>query len=100
MKYNTTGTAIVLRVEVQEESFLRIEILDDGPGISEEKQKDLFKPFNRLGMETQDIEGSGMGLSISKSLMSAMEGDLGFESRPGGGSCFWLSIPLASSELG
>jgi signal transduction histidine kinase len=95
MKYNTTGKAICLRTEIRDEGFLRIEILDDGPGIPLDKQVDLFKPFNRLGMELEDIEGSGIGLSISKSLMSAMEGDLGFESRPKGGSCFWLSIPLA-----
>ena len=83
MKYHPVGTVIVLRVEVQEEGFLRIEILDDGPGIPEGKQKDQFNPFNCLGMKTHDNGGSGMELSISKSLMSAMEGDLGLESHSG-----------------
>ena len=98
IKYNVTGTSIKLACSIQNGVYLRIAVSDDGPGIPEEKQKSLFQPFNRLGMEDQNIEGTGIGLTISKELIELMGGKIGFESVESKGSRFWVDLPLATSS--
>jgi signal transduction histidine kinase len=99
VKYNATGKEISLGSEIENAGFLHIEIMDDGPGILLDKQEDLFTPFNRLGMEAKEIEGTGIGLSISKVLMGAMGGDIGHRNVESGGACFWVSIPVTSKSV-
>lgn len=73
----------------------RIKITDTGLGIASEKINELFTPFKRLHMEETTIEGSGLGLVLSRHLAQAMGGSLGVESNPGVGSTFWLDLPQA-----
>ena len=94
VKYNRDGG----RVEVVSGAIgdqLRIGIRDSGVGISREKLKELFQPFNRLGAEFSGIEGSGIGLVICRQLVDLMKGELDIESEVGVGSTFWVSLQQA-----
>jgi len=93
VKYNVDGGTVSLGVEQVEPGFLRFLVSDTGPGIAKEKQSELFEPFSRLGAETTDIEGTGIGLTISRDLTDMMGGHLDFDSEPGRGSDFWIDIP-------
>ena len=93
VKYNNEKGSIDIRVKPNVEGTVLIQVQDSGPGIPTEKQTDLFKPFNRLGAEQTEIEGTGIGLVISKKLIEQMGGRIGVESRPGRGSVFWFSMP-------
>lgn len=73
---------------------LRISVRDDGIGIAEEQFENVFTPFNRAGMELSGIEGTGAGLSIVKALVEAMGGTIGFESKLGKGTTFWIDMPV------
>jgi PAS domain S-box-containing protein len=76
-------------------SLLRIEVADTGPGISPEERQRLFQDFERVGTETTNTsEGAGLGLALSARLATLMGGSLGYDDNPGGGSIFWLELPL------
>lgn len=77
-----------------DENTIRITIKDEGLGISENERENVFKPFNRAGVDNKAIEGTGTGLAIVKGLVEAMDGSIGFESRTGAGSTFWIDLPL------
>ncbi|MCD8521205.1 MAG: PAS domain S-box protein [Saccharospirillaceae bacterium] len=96
IKYNRADGHVDIRVESTVSGRLRISICDTGCGIAVERQADLFMPFQRLGAEQGSIEGSGLGLVISRVLASRMNGVLDFSSREGEGSCFWLELPQAT----
>jgi PAS domain S-box-containing protein len=72
----------------------RISVIDDGIGIALTKRAAVFQPFQRAGQETGAIEGTGIGLAISKRLAELMQGSVGFESVEGSGSTFWVELPL------
>ena len=94
LKYGACGGLMTLRARRREE-VIRIEVVDRGPGISIEKQAQLFEPFNRLGLERSTIEGHGVGLALAKRLTELQGGEIGVVSTPGQGSCFWVSLPPA-----
>ncbi len=73
---------------------LRIEIADTGIGIPEDLQRRVFEPFDRLRRHTKDIPGSGIGLSITRRLIEAMGGQIGFKSTADKGSTFWAEFPV------
>jgi PAS domain S-box-containing protein len=72
---------------------VRISVVDDGIGIPADKRDRLFEPFQRAGQETGPIEGTGIGLAISKRLAGLMHGSVGFTSEAGAGSRFWVEVP-------
>ena len=75
--------------------MLRVSIADTGPGIPEEKLHLLFSPFERLGAERSGVEGTGIGLALTKRLVEAMNGTIGVSSKPGKGTTFWVELPQA-----
>ncbi|MDP6351814.1 MAG: response regulator [Alphaproteobacteria bacterium] len=95
VKYNRDGGTVSIKCEETDDNLVRISISDTGFGIPEDRQSELFQPFSRLGAETRDIEGAGMGLTITKQLVERMNGQVGFRSAPGLGSTFWLALPAA-----
>jgi CheY-like chemotaxis protein len=78
---------------------LRLNIVDDGPGIPEDKLRSLFKPFDRLGVETSAIQGVGLGLTISRSLAVMMSCRLGLLEKKDPGRHFYLDIPVSSTPI-
>lgn len=91
-KYTPLGGAVTLRVEARR-GTARLAVTDTGPGLSPAQQQRLFTPFERVLPQTQHVEGSGIGLALSRRLMEAMGGDIGVVSQPGQGSTFWLELP-------
>ena len=94
VKYNREGGRVTLSC-IKESEAVRLRVADTGPGIPEHLQPMLFQPFQRLGAENTAVEGTGIGLVICKQLAEAMHGRIGFESRAGSGSCFWVELPAA-----
>ena len=83
-----------MRISLEAPSPERLSILvtDTGQGIPEEKLAHVFSPFDRLGAEQTTIEGTGLGLTLSKHLVEAMGGTLGVESEPWIGSTFIVGL--------
>ncbi len=98
-KYGATGGRILLSARLLN-NRIQIEVSDDGPGVSEEDVPRLFTPFDRLGSQSSKaIEGTGLGLALSKRLVQSMNGEIGFRNRdaPERGSIFWFTLPLCKS---
>ena len=93
-KYNRQGGEVEIDY-VRTGDRIRTRVRDNGPGLSGEQIAMIFEPFNRLGQETSRIEGTGIGLAISKELTEAMDGALGVDSSPGAGSTFWIELQAA-----
>jgi PAS domain S-box-containing protein len=93
IKYGRPGGHVVLRVEPAA-TTLRVVVADDGIGIPADKRDRIFEPFQRAGQEAGPIEGSGIGLTISKRLAEIMRGAVGFTSEIDRGSEFWIELPI------
>jgi signal transduction histidine kinase len=94
VKYNAPSGVVTVSCTPQH-SRIRIEIADTGPGLSPEQLANMFVPFNRLGAERGGVEGTGLGLVITKRLVEAMGATIGFDSTPGVGTTAWISWPTA-----
>jgi signal transduction histidine kinase/CheY-like chemotaxis protein len=94
IKYNRPGGMVLLEVR-QNADGVALSVRDTGLGIAEDRMAELFQPFNRLGRESSDIAGTGIGLAVSRRLAEAMNGGLEAASRAGEGSTFTLHLPLA-----
>jgi signal transduction histidine kinase/CheY-like chemotaxis protein len=99
VKYNRLGGTVSVSCEPSSSTRLRIKVSDTGNGIPQEQLGRLFTPFERLGAERSEIEGTGIGLSLSRQLAEAMGGFLGVETVIGEGSTFWIELPLVEGPV-
>lgn len=106
MLMNLVGNAIKFtpeggKIELTARStgdFVRVEVRDSGPGIPLEDQRRIFEAFHRLKQSDKATEGTGLGLAITRSLVDLHGGQLGLESEPGIGSCFYFTLPAVSTS--
>jgi PAS domain S-box-containing protein len=97
VKYNRDAGTVKVSYERKQDK-IRISIADTGIGIAEHDLPKLFNPFQRIGHEISEIEGTGLGLTVAKKLTEAMNGIMGVESEKGVGSTFWIEFPRADSQ--
>ena len=97
IKYGRERGNVWVRYETRDDQYLRICVHDDGIGIKKEFHEHIFESFNRLGAEHSGIEGSGIGLVITKSITEKMGGTISFTSREGEGSSFCVDLQLKPS---
>ena len=98
IKYNRPNGSVTISCAAKAHSKVRLSVSDTGPGINPDLLDRLFTPFDRLDAETSGIEGTGLGLALSKGLVEAIGGTLGVESRVGSGSTFWIELPNVESS--
>jgi PAS domain S-box-containing protein len=98
IKYNRPGGSVALSASLEHDGMVRVTVADTGIGVPAAMQDKLFQPFQRAGQETGPIEGSGIGLVISKRLAKLMGGRVGFRSTPGVGSEFWVDLPSRTAR--
>jgi CheY-like chemotaxis protein len=95
IKYNhKDGTVVVSYLTNNSMQRLRISVEDSGEGLSPQQISQLFQPFNRLGQEQKEEEGTGIGLVMTKRLIELMGGEIGVVSTPDKGSVFWFELNL------
>lgn len=96
IKYNKPDGSVVIFYEELGSGMLRLGVRDTGHGIAEDKKERLFKPFERFDVDAETIEGTGIGLTITKQLVEMMKGTISFESTAGKGSFFYVDVPVCN----
>ncbi len=92
IKYNKVQGLVTVTCEITAAGAVRIAVADTGAGLTAENVAQLFEAFNRLGQEHGQVEGTGIGLMVSKQLVELMGGTIGAESDVGRGSVFWIEF--------
>ncbi len=95
VKYNADRGRVHIASRVVSPDCVEIAVTDTGMGMTPAQMEELFKPFNRLGRERSALQGTGIGLVISRRLAELMGGSIGVKSFPGEGSSFTLRLPKA-----
>jgi signal transduction histidine kinase len=98
IKYNRENGAVTFGCQELEGGVVQLFVSDTGPGIPDEMQVRLFEPFNRLGLEKSTIEGTGVGLTITRQLVEAMGGKISVTSHIGEGTIFYVNFPAISPK--
>ncbi|MFV1985082.1 MAG: response regulator [Thiohalomonadales bacterium] len=94
IKYSNENGNIIINCR-KNDSYAQIDITDNGIGIEHDKLESIFEPFNRLGKEFSDIEGTGIGLYVTKKLLEDMQGTITVTSEPNKGSTFTVKLPIS-----
>ena len=97
VKYNRHQGSVTLKCDNLNDEFLRISIIDTGIGIAKNDLEDIFKPFSRAE-KCKYIEGTGIGLAISKELVESMEGQIGIDSELDKGTTFYIDLPIVAKN--
>lgn len=92
--YTQNGGNVTLKSELLPGNALRIEVSDNGPGISPHQLESIFQPYKRLQQHSNPQSGTGIGLAICHQLIELMNGTIGVTSEPGKGATFWIELPL------
>ena len=95
IKYNTENGKVTIDCPLNNGKMFCLSVTDSGKGLTAEQQIKIFLPFDRAGLEGSNIEGTGLGLVISKKLIEQMGGTITAESEIGKGSCFLIQVPLS-----
>jgi PAS domain S-box-containing protein len=98
IKYNKLNGSVIVSYKKQKNGKMRLGIQDTGHGIAEDKMDKIFKPFERFDVDADQIEGTGIGLTISKKVIESMGGTIGFESTLGEGSLFYIDVPVSDNK--
>jgi len=99
VKYNREGGTVKVCCKVEESGFLLIDFCDTGLGIAPDDIRRLFTAFERLGANQSTIEGTGLGLTLSRGLVEAMGGKLDAQSQVGEGTTLTVRLPLAEGQV-
>ena len=99
VKYNVDRGRVELALSVHDDDVV-VQVSDTGSGLDEQQLGRLFAPFDRLGLEGSGIEGTGIGLVITKRLLELMHGRIAIESRPGEGTRVTVHLPRADTGRG
>jgi PAS domain S-box-containing protein len=99
LKYSPAPAPIDVRIIV-EQDVVRVEVQDEGPGLTLEEQRDIWKPYyqTRHAKKSGGASGLGLGLHINQIIVSAHNGQIGVESQPDHGATFWFTLPLIKHE--
>jgi signal transduction histidine kinase/ActR/RegA family two-component response regulator len=92
IKYNRAGGEVRLSVDSVGSDHVRINVSDTGDGIDKASLEKLFVPFERLNAAASGVDGTGLGLALSRTLIEAMHGSVDVSSTPGVGSTFWVEL--------
>ena len=93
IKYNRNNGTVRISARSAAAGRVRLSVTDTGPGVDPDKVGRLFLPFERLGAERTEVEGTGLGLALCKRLVQAMSGTIGVETAAGEGATFWVELP-------
>jgi len=98
-KFSPAGERIDLFAESIAIDRVRISVRDRGPGIADNFRERIFSKFAQAdSSDTRQQGGTGLGLAISKELTEHMDGQIGFDSTPGAGACFWIELPCQTAS--
>lgn len=98
VKYNRERGTVTVTCTETSPGLIRLSVIDTGEGLSSEKVAQLFQPFNRLGKENSAVEGTGIGLVMTKRLIELMGGQIYVESTPGKGTTFSIELELIANK--